>query len=132
MKIAKHFIVALLLSSTVIWFGIKDSVSPMQRREINQSIFTIGDANYQQALNEGKSIVEFGKMFWGLYPGGLAFSTPDKAQSFIYTNKDELDKFSSGWAIYELSGDFVLDTEEVGELRYLNKSLIIVRSRLED
>jgi len=131
MKIIKYFIVALLLSSTVIWLGIKDAVSPMQRAEINQPIFTIGDANYQQALNEGKNIVKFGKMFWGLYPGGLAFSTPDKAQSFIYANKDELDKFSSGWAIYELSGDFVLDTEKVGELRHLNKSLMIVRSVIE-
>ncbi|MEH6473681.1 MAG: hypothetical protein V7752_20855 [Halopseudomonas sp.] len=99
----------------------------MQRTEISQSIFTIGDANYQQALNEGKNIVKFGQMFWGLYPGGLAFSDPSKAEAFIRSNKSVLDKFSSGWAIYELSGDLILDTEQMGKQRYLNKSLLVRR-----
>lgn len=127
MKFVKYFFVVFLLSALIIWLGIKDALNPVQRTDINQSIFTIGDANYQQALSDGKNIVKFGQMFWGLYPGGLAFSTPSEALAFTRANQNALDKFSSGWAIYELSGDLDQDTYLKGNKRYLNKSLLVVK-----
>ena len=66
-------------------------------------------------------------MFWGLYPGGLAFGNREEAISFINANQSILDDFSSGWAIYELSGELEQDTYLVDSQRHLNKSLFVVR-----
>ena len=127
MKFVKYFAVVLLLSALAIWFGVKDALNPLQRTEIHQPIFTIGDANYQKALSEGKKVVKFGQMFWGLYPGGLAFSSPSEALAFARDNQNTLDKFLSGWAIYELSGDLAQDTYIKANQRYLNKSLLVLK-----
>ena len=113
------------MASFIIWLGVKDALSPTQRVDTSQPVFTIGDIGYLQALRENKRIIKFGPMFWGLYPGGLAFSTPDQAAAFIHSHKDQLDWFSSGWAVYELSGDFNRDTREIDGSRYLNRSLFI-------
>ena len=125
MKLVKYCAFVVLLLAVTVWFGVKDALNPIQRTDISQPVFTIGDANYLQALNEGKHIVKFGRMFWGLYPGGLAFTTHDEALDFTRTNQNLLENFSTGWAIYELSGDLSQDTYLHGNQRYLNKSLLV-------
>ena len=127
MKLLKHIVLALFLLAIVIWFGVKDALTPLQRSANNQPIFTIGDAHYQQALTDGKNIVKFGQMFWGLYPGGLAFSSPDEAVAYAQSNQQLLEQFSSGWAVYELSGDFAQDTYLKGKQSYLKQSLLVVK-----
>lgn len=131
MKIVKYLLIIVLLLALVVWLGVKDALHPTVRAEIKQPIFTIGDLNYQQALQDGKNVVKFGPMFWGLYPGGLAFSHPDEAVAFISGNQPMLDKFSSGWAVYELAGDFALDTQQVGKRRFLSKSLLVKQLALQ-
>ncbi|MGS2722471.1 hypothetical protein ACVBEJ_01920 [Porticoccus sp. GXU_MW_L64] len=126
-KFIKYTAIVLVFSALIIWLGVKDAFNPIQRSEINSPIFTIGDLSYQKALSEGKGVVKFGPLFWGLYPGGIAFSNPGEAQDFILGNQELLDSFSSGWAIYELSGDMSLDTYRDGENRYINKSLLVIR-----
>ena len=125
MKYIKYFALIFTMLVTTVWLGIKDAIVPMKRTEISQAIYTIGDGNYKTALNDGKNIVKFGPMFWKLYPGGMAFATPNQARDFIQNNKEGLDQFSSGWAIYQLSGDLSLDTYQIDKQRYLNKSLFI-------
>lgn len=125
MKYLKYLIVIIVVCFITIYFGVKDSFHATKRVEIEQKIFTIGDINYQKALKEKKNIVKFGPIFWGLYPGGLVFSDIKEAKMFISKNKQILNQFSLGWAIYELSGDFTLDTIKIDKQYYLNKSLFI-------
>lgn len=127
MKFIKYLILVLIVLFTIAYLGIKDNLDPLDRKIIEHKIYTIGDKNYEKALKEGKSIVKFGQLFWGLYPGGLAFKNEEKAKQYILKNKNLLDRFSSGWAIFELSGDYLLDTKEIKGQRYLNKSLFIKR-----
>ncbi len=103
-------------------------MNPLERDNIQQPIYTIGDLNYAESLANNKKIVKFGPAFWGLYPGGIAFSDANQAAEYIKNNKELLNEFSDGWAIYQLSGDFALDTEKKGENHYTNKSLFVVRS----
>lgn len=127
MKFIKYLILVLIILSLIVYLGIKDNLNPLNRKVISHKIYTIGDKNYKKALEEGKSIVKFGELFWGLYPGGLAFKNEEKAKQYILKNKSLLDKFSSGWAIFELSGDYLLDTKEIKGQKYLNKPLFIKR-----
>lgn len=128
MRHIKRIIFILIVVLAIFYTGVKDSLSPLQREQINNPIFTIGDINYKRALKEGKNIVKFGPMFWGIYPGGIVFSTPQKAKNYIQNNSKLLSKFSSGWAIYKLSGDMDFDATLVNNNQYLNKSLLVVEA----
>ncbi|WP_448215697.1 hypothetical protein [Endozoicomonas sp. 2B-B] len=125
MKFAKYLLILIIAIAAIVWFGVMDSITPLVREDITHPIFTIGDASYQSALSEGKNIIKFGPMFWGLYPGGLAFKSAREATAFMQNNQSELDKFASGWAVYELTGDFEMDTHSSGQHRYLNQSLLV-------
>lgn len=127
MKIVKYGVVIIVCLVIFVWLGVKDALGPVQRTKVDQLIVTIGDASYQEALKQGKHVVKFGPMFWGLYPGGLAFSSTNEALEFARGNQNVLDEFSSGWAVYELSGDLAEDTYVKGNQRYLNKSLLVVK-----
>ncbi|WP_252177155.1 hypothetical protein [Endozoicomonas sp. 4G] len=125
MKLAKYLILLVIILAVSVWFGVKDSFAPLVRNAITHPIFTIGDASYQNSLSEGKSIIKFGPLFWGLYPGGLAFKSTREAIAFMQNNQNMLDKFSSGWAVYQLSGDFQRDTYPSGQRHYLKHSLLV-------
>lgn len=128
MRILKYLVISLILLCVIIWFGVKDALHPIQSAPGSQPVYTVGDLHYLQALNNDKNVVKFGRMFWGLYPGGLAFSSPEEALLFVQNNQAFLDQFSSGWAVYELSGDYDQDTYISGERRYLKHSMLVLRS----
>ena len=100
----------------------KHYATPMRRDNINVPVYTVGDANYAAALNEGKNIVKFGRLPFGIYPGGIAFDDPLQARE----NLKEIGK-EADWDVYQLSGDFALDTKPIESRRYTNKSLLVVR-----
>lgn len=128
MKTTKRILIVLVVLGITIWLGIKDAFTPEVRSTIQKPIYTIGDLNYDNALQEGKQVVKFGEMLWGLYPGGLAFRTPQEAKMFVEKNRQLLKQFSSGWAVYELSGDFELDVKPLAETpHYLKNSLLVVK-----
>ena len=127
MKLLKYLILFVLVTAGIGWLGVKDALTPIERKNTAHPIYTIGDVNYQTALKSETSILKFGKMFWGLYPGGLAFESPEAAISYMESNEHILEKFSSGWAVYELSGDYNLDTHGSSP-RYLNNSMLVIRS----
>lgn len=128
MKILKCSGLIFLVLSVFVWFGIKDALNPTLRTKIDKPVFTIGDIGYHQALEQGRNVVKFGQMFWGIYPGGLAFESSEEAINFTRSHQEILNDFSSGWSIYELSGDLAQDTYQKGNQRYLNKSLLVVKA----
>ncbi|MCG7588186.1 hypothetical protein, partial [Photobacterium sp. OFAV2-7] len=84
--------------------------------------------SYAESIAQNKKVVKFGPAFWGIYPGGIAFREAKEAEEYIDNNKELLNEFSAGWAIYQLSGDFALDTKKKGDSHYINKSILVVKS----
>ena len=121
-------VLVLLSIALITWAGTKDALTPIKRERVEQSIYTIGDLNYAKALTQGKNVIKFGPIFWGAYPGGIAFNNVKDAEDYIKNNTELLDTLSGGWGVYELSGDFALDTEKNGDQRYTNKSLFVIKT----
>jgi len=57
-------------------------------------------------------------MFLGLYTGGLAFSKPEEAKTYMREN----DWDRSKWDVYLLSGDYDMDVTN----GHINKSLLVL------
>lgn len=116
-------VTALCLVIVMVIGGLsfKRFVTPVMRSEVERSLYTVGDANYEAALNNGKNIVKFGRLPFGLYAGGLAFSDPQEAWEYLQIiGKDQ------EWGVYRLSGDFELDTKLVEDQRYTTVSLVVL------
>lgn len=126
MKLIRYLSIFILFAIGFIWFGTKDALIPMQREQISKPIFTLGDHSYQAAVSGEKRVLKFGPMFWGLYPGGLAFKTREEAVSYMLKHQSQLETVSKGWAVYQLSGDFDMDTYLSGEQMYINTSLVVL------
>lgn len=108
---------ALLLF--VFVFGIRPALSPVVRATVADPIFTIGAReSYDTALAQDKTVVKFGPMLFGLYPGGLAFENADAAHAHMLAHNWDPQK----WAIYKLSGSYGQDSAG----GYLTHSLLVL------
>ncbi|MBO9472077.1 hypothetical protein J7413_00855 [Shimia sp. R10_1] len=102
-------------------FEIKPTMEPVVRVSPTAPVFTIGErSSYTPALEAGKTVVKFGPLVFGLYPGGLAFASQQHAQNHMRANGWDLKK----WAVYELSGDYAQDTKD----GFLTNSLLVVKA----
>ncbi|MBO9403074.1 hypothetical protein J7412_19780 [Shimia sp. R9_3] len=102
-------------------FEIRPAMTPVMRTSPETPVFTIGErASYTPALEAGKSVVKFGPLLFGLYPGGLAFASPQEAEDHMRSHNWDRAK----WAIYELSGDYAQDTAN----GHLTNSLLVVKA----
>ena len=118
--------IAAVLGSLLVMLAIgalllKNYATPVQRDNINVPLYTIGDENYAAALKNGKNIVKFGRLPFGIYPGGLAFDDPLDAQEYLRSIGKESD-----WGVYQLSGDYELDTKLVNGKRCTTESLLVI------
>ena len=96
--------VAFAIFVAIVGIGglaLKNYATPLQRDNIAVPLYTVGDANYAAALAEGKNIVKFGRLPFGIYQGGLAFKNPLDAREYLRRIGKEAD-----WGVYQLSGDF--------------------------
>ena len=92
------------------------------RSYIEEPIYTIEHKDCSKALSSGKHVLKLGPMFWGLYPAGMAFKTPEDARE--YMKKKEIN--TEEWGVYRLSGDYRLDVNEQSNTHHINKSLMII------
>ena len=92
------------------------------RSSVEEPIYAIGDKDFSVALSKGKRVIKLGPMFWGLYPGGIAFKTP--AAALAYMKKKEMNRIKL--AVYRLSGNYELDVNQEGELHHIDKSLMFI------
>ena len=92
------------------------------RSSVEKPIYAIGDKDFSVALSKGKGVIKLGPMFWGLYPGGIAFKTP--AAALAYMKKKEMNR--EKLAVYRLSGNYELDVNQEGEVHHINKSLLFI------
>ncbi len=109
---------------TGIFFWFEEYRKPVVRAVVSEPLFTVGGADYVKALSQGKKVVEFGPLPGSaFYAGGLAFKQPEEALVWLKTTG----KYEQGWRVFELSGDFELDTHLVRGLSYTNKTLLVSR-----
>lgn len=127
MKLKHYIFIGIFIISTIIYFGVKDGFPPLKRSNIKTPIYTIGDVSYLESIKEGKSVVKFGPLFWGLYPGGLAFNSPEQAKKYLSDHKEAFYSISDQWMIFELSGDYDLDTYSKENTVFTNKSLLATK-----
>lgn len=101
-------------------YEIQRKATPLVRNAVTLPIYTIGETKgYGQALSSGKHVVKFGPMFWGIYPGGLAFKNADATHAYMV--KKGLDR--NNWSVFVLSGDYALDATK----GFTNKSLLVLK-----
>lgn len=118
-------ILALVAGCSVgIYFWFEKYREPVVRTVVEEPLYTVGGANYSTALKEGRKVVEYGPLPGSaFYAGGLAFKQPEEALVWIKS----AGKYDEGWRVFELSGDFALDTHLVRGLPYTNKTLLVSR-----
>jgi hypothetical protein len=96
--------------------------NPLVRRVVETPIYTIGDADFAVALNKNRSVRKLGPLPLGLYRGGVAFNSVKAARRYLRESGHEAD----GWGVYELSGDYELDTQEIDGRRYITRTMLVL------
>ncbi|WP_419810586.1 hypothetical protein [Bacterioplanoides sp.] len=127
MKVLKYGLLVITVLAIVVWLGVKDALTPVVRDNIGTPIYTLGDSSYQQALAQQKQVLKFGPLFWGQYPGGLAFTSAEQALQYLRQNPEEFPD-SSEWGVYQLSGDLERDVNyngATGQL-HIRHSLLVI------
>lgn len=104
------------------------AAQPALREPTANPIYTIGDRGLGASLSVGKRPVKLGPMFYGLYPGGFAFRTPEEARAYLAEKR--LD--SAKWRVYELAGDYPADVVMRGQRMHIAHSLPVVREVREE
>ncbi len=105
------------------WMEYRRVAQPVLRTSVGNPIYTIADRSLGETLAAGRPAVKLGPMFYGLYPGGFAFRTPEEARAYLEQRK--LDPMR--WRVYELAGDFATDVRAGGRRAHLATSLLAVR-----
>jgi hypothetical protein len=107
-----------------MYFWFEQYQIPTVRSEIATPLFTVAGPDYAMAISEGKEVISYGPLPGSaFYPGCLAFKQPEEALAWLKsTGKKE-----EGWRVYQLSGDYQLDTHLVRGLAHTNKTLLVSR-----
>jgi hypothetical protein len=119
---------AIVLAAATVLLGggfvmLQVHAKPFVRNVVETPIYTVGDGDDAAALQQNRRVTKLGPMPLGLYRGGLAFESAGEAREYLRARGHTGD----GWEVYELSGDFDLDTREVDGRRYINRTLLVVR-----
>lgn len=128
MKTALRVLCVLIVLGTSgagLYFWFEAYRIPTIREEVAEPLFTVASAEYDQALAEGKPVIQYGPLPGSaFYAGGLAFKQPEEALVWLKTTG----KYDEGWRVYQLSGDFTLDTHLIRGLSFTNKTLLICKT----
>jgi hypothetical protein len=115
------FFLCTVVCGAGIYFWFEHYTQPTMRTQIESPLYTVSPASL---LQSGKTVLAWGPLPGAaFYPGTLAFASTAEAQEWL----DESGKAEKGWHVYELSGDFNLDTHLVRGLSFTNKTLVIAR-----
>jgi hypothetical protein len=111
------------ISISVVFFiafaEFRSKNEPTFRNKIKTPVYTISKKDFSDEMEKGRRVVRLGPMFWGLYPGGIAFSNLKEAKAIYKKNKMS----SKLWRIYLLSGDYSKDVTQ----HYTNKTLWVLK-----
>jgi hypothetical protein len=127
MKTIVRIVAALVVMAgcgTGLYFWYQEYQQPVLRTEVNEPLFTVDTSAVARAVEEGKKVVEFGPLPGSAFFAGVpAFKQPEEALVWLKSTG----KYDLGWRVFELSGDYALDTHLVRGLPYTNKTLQVNR-----
>lgn len=127
MRTALSIVAVLIMTAGCgagLYFCFEKYQQPTLRSDITVPVYTVESSKVSQAIAEGKQVVEYGPLPGSaFYAGAPAFQQPEEALVWLKTTG----KYEQGWRVFELSGDFNLDTHLVRGLPFTNKTLRINR-----
>lgn len=123
MRIAAVLVI-LAGCGTGLFFWYQGYQQPILRSEVTERLYTVDNSTVAKAVAEGRHIVELGPLPGSAFYAGVpAFQQPEEALVWLKTTG----KYEQGWRVFELSGDYTLDTHLVRGLPFTNKTLQITR-----
>ncbi|HQR06609.1 MAG TPA: hypothetical protein PLN21_07290 [Gemmatales bacterium] len=127
MRTAVRIAAALIIMSGCgagMFFWYQQYHQPTLRTEVAVPMYTVESSAVSKAIADGKQVVEFGPLPGSaFYAGAPAFHQPEEALVWLKSTG----KYEQGWRVFELSGDYTLDTHLVRGLPFTNKTLQINR-----
>jgi hypothetical protein len=113
LKITTTLLMALLFLMAFVFWEFLRNAEPYQRSNAARPLFTVGNPELSLGLASGQQTVRLGPLFWGLVSGAPAFSSVAEAKAWLAQNP------SLNWRVYELAGDYGLDSDQGEILRTL-------------
>lgn len=113
LKITTTVLMALLFLMAFVFWEFLRNAEPYQRQNAAMPLYTVGDSTLSIGLASGQQTVRLGPLFWGLIDGAPAFSSVLEARAWLARNPQ------LNWRVYELAGDYGLDSEDDKILRTL-------------
>ena len=80
-----------------------------------------------QAVDAGEGVIQLGSLPLGIYAGQQVFRTPQEARLHL----EYLRKEKSDWGVYQLSGDFEIDTYSQGDGRHFIRRTLLANRKHE-
>jgi hypothetical protein len=117
----------IALAALVVTLGLLTSIELRRAAKITvtvspqQAVYTVGRQQEATELRAGARVIRYGPLFWGLYPGAVAFRTPSEALKYLQGRGESL----AQWQVFQLSGEYDLDVEDGREPNRINKSLVV-------
>jgi hypothetical protein len=113
LKITTTVLMALLLLMAIVFWEFLRNAEPYQRSNAAMPLYSVGDPALSIGLASGEQTVRLGPLFWGLIDGAPAFSSVPEAKQWL-SQRPQLN-----WQVYELAGDYGLDSDDGKILRTL-------------
>jgi hypothetical protein len=121
----KYHILVPILTALLLTCGameLRRTADATIRGDVEKPIYTIAPKHYSVPVTNGKRVIKLGPMFWGLYPGAVAFKEIEDALAYM----KEKDMNAKELGVYRLSGDYESDVNQEGTLHRINKSLLLI------
>jgi len=112
----------LLLALAGAWVELHRAARVTVSVSPQQAVYTVGSQDEAAGLRAGVRVTRYGPLFWGLYPGAVAFRTPGEALKYLQRRGLSLTK----WQVFQLSGEYDLDVQDASDPNRINKSLAVV------
>lgn len=113
LKVTTTALMALLFFMACVFWEFLRNAEPYQRSNAAMPLYTVGNPELSLGLASGQQTVRLGPLFWGIVDGAPAFGSVPEAREWLSQNAH------LNWRVYELAGDFGLDSDEGKILRTL-------------
>lgn len=112
-KMTSSCLMVMLFAMAIVFWEFLRNAEPWKRTNAAMPLYTVGDPALSLTLASGQQAVRLGPLFWGLVDGAPAFATVPEAKAWLADNPQ------LKWRVYELAGDYGLDSEDGKILRTL-------------
>lgn len=113
LKLTTTLLMVLLLLMAIVFWEFLRNAEPYQRSNAARPLYSVGNPELSLGLASGQQTVRLGPLFWGFVDGAPAFASVPEARDWLRENPH------LNWRVYELAGDYGLDSKDGQILRTL-------------